>query len=520
MEELPKRYEKGKEPLKEKSKGPSYKLQSDIEASTNLKGIVEEQILNSKVEFTLRQILGIAKREFHDVIIDAIKRKRHLTSESTDVAAHVIDRVVSREEEQEIASVFQLNSGKKEKHVRFADVAEEESSVNPNHYTRDHWARATGEALVKLENVEEPVVALIDHGSEINIVSKSLYEKGRWPIDIDHNWMIRVANNTLGKLFGACPGVKVKIGDDVVEQNLFVQDATSYLVVLGQPFITVVRMETKVMDDGSAYAKIRSIYSLHSVQFLIVSVNHERNKDQLRRRPLSQLGWDDSLSELAKIGGGNEDKVVQIHSRELYSLVETFRAPEVLVETKYKTVVKKVKPVAASLPKDAKKQTEQASRERSLRDAKKVGHKFTEATLDALKIVVDGSLLPSERLQFREMLKNHGKAFAFKPTEIGCVDPSVVRIAPLASSYPLVSLLDSHPFELDRRHVLLHVLIRKHIFVVIHERNILEYSVDRGAAPDPAQWALRKCYAAPLGTPQLALYRGSAPNHAQGAAAF
>ncbi|KAL3696508.1 hypothetical protein R1sor_010584 [Riccia sorocarpa] len=482
MDEVQKQAEKGKGLMKEKSKGPSYKLQSDIEASTDLKGIFEEQILNSKVEFTLRQILGIAKREFHDVIIDAIKRKRHLTSESTEVDAHVIDSVVSREEEQEIASVFQLNSGKKEKHVRFADVAEEESSVNPSHYTRDHWARATGEALVKLENVEEPMVALIDHGSEINIVSKSLYEKERWPIDIDHNWMIRVANSTLGKLFGACPGVKVKIGDVVVEQNLFVQDATSYPMVLGQPFITAVRMETKVMDDGSAYAKIRSKDSLHSVQFLTVPANHERNKDHEELSPcdtvlctgfeeglesgfaiqrsvkdlprrerkrlqkiqkelvlcggldcgeeiegvFEEVGWDDSLSELVALGDGDDDRVVQIHSRELYSLVEAFRAPEVLVETKYKTVAKKVKPVAASLPEDARKQTEQASREKSLRDATKVGHKFTEATLDALKIGVDGSLLPSERLQFMEMLKNHGKAFAFKPAEIGCVDPNVV----------------------------------------------------------------------------------------------
>ncbi|KAL3675442.1 hypothetical protein R1sor_025390 [Riccia sorocarpa] len=60
---------------------------------------------------------------------------------------------------------------------------------------------------------------------------------------------------------------------------------------------------------------------------------------------------------------------------------------------------------------------------------------------------------------------------------------------------------------------------QKHIFVVIHERNILKYYVDRGAAPDPAQGALRKCYAALLRTPLLALYRGSAPNPAKGAAA-
>ncbi|MCO5575745.1 hypothetical protein L7F22_029548 [Adiantum nelumboides] len=46
-----------------KHRGPFYKLKSDIEMATNLKKIFEERILNSKVEMTLRDILGIAKRE-------------------------------------------------------------------------------------------------------------------------------------------------------------------------------------------------------------------------------------------------------------------------------------------------------------------------------------------------------------------------------------------------------------------------------------------------------------------------
>uniref|UniRef100_A9U1B4 Predicted protein n=1 Tax=Physcomitrium patens TaxID=3218 RepID=A9U1B4_PHYPA len=61
---------------KEKSKSIAYKLLSDIEAATNLKGVLEERILNAKVEFTLKEVLGIVKKEFHDVIIDNIKRKR------------------------------------------------------------------------------------------------------------------------------------------------------------------------------------------------------------------------------------------------------------------------------------------------------------------------------------------------------------------------------------------------------------------------------------------------------------
>ncbi len=47
-----------------------------------------------------------------------------------------------------------------------------------SHFSRSHWARATTETLVKLGNVEEPLVALVDHELEINLMSKKLYEMG------------------------------------------------------------------------------------------------------------------------------------------------------------------------------------------------------------------------------------------------------------------------------------------------------------------------------------------------------
>ncbi|MCO5558077.1 hypothetical protein L7F22_011653 [Adiantum nelumboides] len=67
-----------------KLRGPSYKLKSDIELATNLKKVFEEHILNSKVEMTLGNILGTAKREFHEEIIDIIKRKWQIPSEQPE----------------------------------------------------------------------------------------------------------------------------------------------------------------------------------------------------------------------------------------------------------------------------------------------------------------------------------------------------------------------------------------------------------------------------------------------------
>ena len=52
-----------------------------------MKGVLEEMILDAKIEFTLREALGIAKKNLHELIIDIIKRKRQMTSEVVMVNA-------------------------------------------------------------------------------------------------------------------------------------------------------------------------------------------------------------------------------------------------------------------------------------------------------------------------------------------------------------------------------------------------------------------------------------------------
>ena len=54
---------------------PTFKLASNIEQQTDLKKVFEERILDSRVDFSLRELLGIAK-EFHDLLVDLLKRKR------------------------------------------------------------------------------------------------------------------------------------------------------------------------------------------------------------------------------------------------------------------------------------------------------------------------------------------------------------------------------------------------------------------------------------------------------------
>lgn len=87
--------------------------------------------------------------------------------------------------------------------------------------------------MEKLEDLEELIVALIDYGSKINLMSKELYEKKKWPIDREHGWMIRTTNNSKKKLYGACVNIKGMIKDVIYEKNLIMQDMSTYLIILG-----------------------------------------------------------------------------------------------------------------------------------------------------------------------------------------------------------------------------------------------------------------------------------------------
>ena len=71
-----------------------------------MKDILEERILDAKTEFTLREALGIAKKDFYELIIDIIKRKREMTTET--MITRALDTRMTEDEEEEIGQVFVL----------------------------------------------------------------------------------------------------------------------------------------------------------------------------------------------------------------------------------------------------------------------------------------------------------------------------------------------------------------------------------------------------------------------------
>ena len=78
-------------------------------------------------------------------------------------------------------------------------------------YVQPFWPKATIETQVKFGGYDDPVLALVNHGSEMNIMSRYVYEKGKWPIDTHHGWVMRAANSGRTQLCGACPTVQLRL---------------------------------------------------------------------------------------------------------------------------------------------------------------------------------------------------------------------------------------------------------------------------------------------------------------------
>ncbi|MCO5554533.1 hypothetical protein L7F22_008062 [Adiantum nelumboides] len=59
----------------EQPRGRDYKLKSKIETTIDLEKVFKKRILNSTVELTLQELLGITKPEFHAKFSNIVKRK-------------------------------------------------------------------------------------------------------------------------------------------------------------------------------------------------------------------------------------------------------------------------------------------------------------------------------------------------------------------------------------------------------------------------------------------------------------
>lgn len=213
-QESRKKNKKNEDSNKPKYKSPFYKLQLDIKNFINMKMILEENIFDAKIEFSLKEAFGITKKDFYKLIINAIKKKRKMTSK--EVMVKVLDFYLIKKEDQEIRQVFfqlcaprfdeMLLERKKEVttqgYGRDKDQREARSSKEVDHgvginevnmsYCTFHrkfevermiaqfvhffWIRTTIEIQVRVGDLKEHTLKFIIYRLEINMMIMRIYE--------------------------------------------------------------------------------------------------------------------------------------------------------------------------------------------------------------------------------------------------------------------------------------------------------------------------------------------------------
>ena len=279
---------------KSTKKGPGWLLSRDVEMELDPQEIAKKFWKQEVKGFTNDEFFGSLRKDVQDLILSKAKKKRFYKE-----GPHSMHVQEANEDEEVSTYGLEIENDEVESKEKIACVynaVEDENDDQFNGYeeARDSfWARGCSECEIEMEGIRYPVRALIDSGSEVNLMSKKIFQEGQWKVDRDIDWKVNSVNRTRNALWGACPDVKIKIGNVIEPINIFVHETLPYPVILGQPFITKLRMESKVLNDGTHMAKVRNFNGSRIVQFPTVLPGSERNKRELRdpEKPNGRWGF-------------------------------------------------------------------------------------------------------------------------------------------------------------------------------------------------------------------------------------
>ncbi|PCH33216.1 hypothetical protein WOLCODRAFT_63055 [Wolfiporia cocos MD-104 SS10] len=243
---------------------------------------VTNQILDQKLTLQLRQIIGISPT--------LQKRFAALTKTRKEVggSAAQANRVAAVEDEEEAvedimtegSAMLSLQEGENLEEVitRYTDVYA--VAVGQERF----FAMACG--VVQGMFRTEAVMYLVDSGSELNLISKKVWDQTNLAIDPDgHRWTLKGINGMLTPLEGCIRDAPVEIGGERFDHHFFVTptDLGQHDGILGQPWLQWVAANLEYERKNRMYlvAHRNGDRSTTPIRVRIVDTGTDRNKEKL-----------------------------------------------------------------------------------------------------------------------------------------------------------------------------------------------------------------------------------------------
>jgi hypothetical protein len=241
------------------SNAPKYRLASKLSETISV-GDVGEKIMDSSILLSLREALAVSS-DLSNYLHQQTKKHRYPLNVS------------------EQANPTSANA----------------TNVSVNHNSL--YACASSRAKAVLDGTLTRW-ALLDHGSEVNLMPLRTYEKLNYPIDDGVKWTINGfegENSSTGRILGVCHDLRVSVGGVEVKTPVFVVERSGQDLLLGRPWEREVRAGFINEDDGSVSVQIKSPDGRRVVSFKGVNADHERNRKHARFSEDERHGEEDPL---------------------------------------------------------------------------------------------------------------------------------------------------------------------------------------------------------------------------------
>jgi hypothetical protein len=136
-------------------------------------------------------------------------------------------------------------------------------------------------------NDEVAITATADHGSEVNVMSKSLFDQLDYPLDTEIRWRINAYNEKVkpgapSGVLGVCHRLPITVGGITTNEHVFVVEHANQDLLLGRPWERHVRATIENKDNGDVMITIRSPDGRQQISFRTVRGDDPRCQHHVR----------------------------------------------------------------------------------------------------------------------------------------------------------------------------------------------------------------------------------------------
>ncbi|KAL4248785.1 hypothetical protein ABKN59_008346 [Abortiporus biennis] len=237
---------------------PPYHFTSDIQKTISSDEI-QSRVLDTPLSMTVREVLGISP-DLQKCFAGLTKTKREFNSRQTclDTVATILDTLHTVIEPVNLADV--------EDDIKCATAV---VKVAPHENENEIMKRYDNSVILSAKKLlgrqagivkglfgKEEVTFLVDTGSEMNLITKRVWERSQVPIESDGNrWSLKGLGDQPVALLGCCLDAPLQIGGKNFDHHFFVstREHGQYDGILGAPWLQWFSAEISFHRMGPTY---------------------------------------------------------------------------------------------------------------------------------------------------------------------------------------------------------------------------------------------------------------------------